>query len=356
MSAPVIAQAAGRGNNFDLLRLLAATAVVFSHSFGLVTQGGRADADPLYRLTNGQMTFGELGVYIFFIASGFLITASLQHASSLSSYFIKRLLRIGPGLAFVLLFSMLVIGPLLTTLPLPHYLAHPDTLGYLRNLGLFIAQPGLPGVYADNPLPSMVNGSLWTLKFEVFCYLAVALIGWRRRLDPANMAALALACTVAAQLYHGPGHGYLFYLSYFLAGAALYLGRARVPVSARLFCLALGLLVAAALLGRLQAMFALAGSYCVICLAYMGDWGARMRRRMGDYSYGIYLFGFPVQQAVVALLGTGISWYQNFLVSMPVILLLAMLSWRMVEEPALALRERLKASADKSARLPGQAR
>lgn len=332
----------GGGNNFDLLRLVAASAVIFSHSFGLITAGGHADADPLFRLTNGQMTFGELGVYIFFVTSGFLITPSLLRSRGLGDYFTKRLLRIIPGLTFVVLASILVFGPLLTKEPLSHYFGSTLTYRYLVNITMFVAQPGLPGVFASNPLPDMVNGSLWTLKFEFFCYVLLAGLSLCKLLSARVVLAGAVLCTLGGKLYAGPGYGYVFYAAFFLAGSALYLWRDHVRLNRSLLLCAVAAIAVSDLIGLLKFGFVVAGSYIVICAAYSGDLGERLRNRVGDYSYGLYLFGFPVEQTVEQILGASNTWWLEFSIAYPLALALAAISWNLVESPALRLRERLR--------------
>lgn len=341
MSTRTIATSANEGNNFDLLRLFAASSVIFSHSFGLVQRSAQPYGDPIYDITHHQMTFGELGVFIFFICSGFLITASVQRSAGLPSYFAKRMLRIVPGLVFVVVLSIVLLGPLLTTLPLADYFSQRETYTYLRNILMFAAQPELPGVFANNPVIGMVNGSLWTLKFEVFCYVFIAVLNQVRGLHVREVILLAIATTIAGHVYHGVGSGYLFYLGFFLSGSALSLLQKHMPVSFPAFAALGAIVILSTPLGWLHAACALAGSYCVLYLAYVSRHGTRLRRHIGDYSYGIYLFGFPVQQAVIQLAGPTVTWYQVFLVAYPITIVLALVSWKVVEEPAMHLRERL---------------
>jgi len=336
-----LADRLNEGNNFDLLRLFAASSVIFSHSFGLVTPGGHADADPLFRLTRGQMTFGELGVYIFFVASGFLITASLLRSRTLKSYFTKRLLRIIPGLAFVVMVSIF-LGAVLSVLPASEYFSSGTVYRYLINISMFFAQPSLPGVFTDNPLPDIVNGSLWTLKFEFFCYVMLAVLSCLNLLRPVSVLVGMIVCILAGVFYNGPGYGYLFYSSFFLAGASLFLWQKRVAIDRKLLACAIVLLVLSGLTGCLKAGFAVAGAYCIIYAAFCSDTGERFRQRFGDYSYGIYLFGFPIQQTVASLLGTDNVWWKEFLIAYPFTLVCAIISWKLVEQPSMELRARLQ--------------
>ena len=151
-----------RSNNFDLIRLIAAAMVVFAHSFILLE--GKHDHEPIFAMTGGVTGAGQVGVDIFFVISGFLITKSFQNSISVSDYALKRLLRIFPALVVLLLITVFVFGPLVTSQSMLEYFSTPSTYSYLTNVRLLRLQYELPGVFTDNPYPRAVNGSLWTLE------------------------------------------------------------------------------------------------------------------------------------------------------------------------------------------------
>jgi hypothetical protein len=138
-----------RTNNFDLLRLLAAWFVLFSHCYPLT---GQPVLDPFARHT-GIDTLGGIGVSIFFVLSGYLVTNSLERSSSVYSFARKRAFRIFPALAVLTVYCAFWLGPIITTLPLETYLKHPQTVAYLWNISAWKIQYALPGVFATNPLP-----------------------------------------------------------------------------------------------------------------------------------------------------------------------------------------------------------
>jgi peptidoglycan/LPS O-acetylase OafA/YrhL len=149
--------------------------VVFSHEYAIVPGLG---SEPLAQLSGGFATFGTLGVDIFFVISGLLVTRSLVDRSAIGFFVASRALRILPALAVVLALSAWVIGPILTDLPLREYLAAGRVWSYVvRNLTLADSQWGLPGVFARNPVGDAVNGSLWTLQPEVLMYGLLLLLG-----------------------------------------------------------------------------------------------------------------------------------------------------------------------------------
>ena len=160
-----------RDNNFDVLRLVAATLVLVSHCFPLT-----GHEEPFGALTG--VTLGEVGVVMFFAMSGFLIAKSWTDEPDPGRYFRKRALRLLPALVVAVAFTTLVLGPLFTSLPLSDYLTDAETWWYLIRASLLVTIAGeLPGVYDDNVFPDAVNGSLWTLPLEAGCYVMIAVLG-----------------------------------------------------------------------------------------------------------------------------------------------------------------------------------
>jgi len=156
------------GNNLDAVRLAAAWLVLYGHAFIFLGL-----PEPLFL---SWLPLGPLGVLIFFTISGYLVSQSWARDPSLPRFLARRALRIFPALAVCTLLSVLVLGPLLTTLPLADYFASPHTVGYLRNIALYIGYY-LPGVFEHNRVANAVNGSLWSLPVEFAMYLVIAAVG-----------------------------------------------------------------------------------------------------------------------------------------------------------------------------------
>lgn len=141
--------ASRRNNNFNLIRMLAATAVLMSHSYPLAL--GHDAVEPLSDWIG--LSLGELAVITFFCVSGFFISLSRDRAGSTVDFSTARFLRIYPGLTLVLLLSAFLIGPLFTTLSASEYFRSGETYGYLtHNLTLFSMKFQLPGVFENTPL------------------------------------------------------------------------------------------------------------------------------------------------------------------------------------------------------------
>ncbi|MDQ6619088.1 MAG: acyltransferase, partial [Pseudomonadota bacterium] len=170
LAAPLSPDRGARHNNLDLVRFIAAAMVLVSHSYTLT---GRNGEPALF----GYETIGGLAVAVFFVISGFLVTGSWLRSPSLRTFALKRALRIMPALVVVVTFSALVLGALLSPLPLGQYYVHPQTRDYFLNLTFTELNYSLPAVFARNPFPHAVNGSLWTLPIEVSMYALLALLG-----------------------------------------------------------------------------------------------------------------------------------------------------------------------------------
>ena len=336
-------------NNLTALRWFAACLVLYGHAHAFL---GLPEV-----LFMQIVPMGLLGVYIFFAISGYLVAQSWSRDPHVLRFMAKRALRIFPGLVVCTLLSVLVLGPLLTSLDANAYWQNEHTLGYLSNIALYISYH-LPGVFANNAWPHAVNGSLWSLPVEFFMYLLLALIGLVGALVQAalnnqratawlvggmSLLFIALAALWAlptqeamvvyrTDLRHIPMCGV-----YFMVGASLYCFQWEKHFTLSNVLLAL---VAWLSLSHRTQWFAMA-SWLVLPFVVMAfglarhPWLVRMHTR--DYSYGIYIYAFPVQQTVASF------WPQMplpaYLLSTFVITVaLAAISWHFVEKPALKLK------------------
>ena len=350
-----------RRDNFGVLRLAAATAVLVSHAFRLT-----GSIEPVAAVT-GE-TLGDVAVAVFFAVSGFLVAGSWCRDPRLRRFLLRRARRIWPGLAVAVVFAVYVVGPLFTRLAPADYLASGSTRAYLvAKLTLVGGGGELPGLFHSNPYPE-VNGSLWTLPVEVKAYLclaALALAGaFRRRWFLPLAWATAAGAAVLFRAYAGsmlsPGvvlratgivspsslTSRAVYLgAVFLGGALLYSRRDRIalrwPVA--------GVLLAAWLATRGSAVQWAVGAaafpYACLCFAYRTRPVLNAFVTRTDLSFGIYLYSYPVEQVIRALVGPTGGPALMIALALPVSAGLAFASWHLVEQPCLRGRAERRAPA-----------
>jgi peptidoglycan/LPS O-acetylase OafA/YrhL len=315
-----------RGNAITPLRLVLASSVVLSHAF----VAGGFGFDPLYQITGGQMEIGTVAVIAFFALSGFLLTRS-RETSHRGSFARNRALRIVPGYWICLIVIVVVVAPLASR------------LGGSASIGDVVAWAGrearfdplqtvVPGMYGTIGKPDLVDAPLWTLPVEVGCYLLLWLAP-KRWLTPVVIALFALATVL--HLSTGGNLPFLYLPVAFMVGACIYLGRERVPATGVLA----GALVTAS---AVSACFGALGLVAPFALAYVAIWVGTLARASWphDVSYGVYIYGWPIQQLLTMTGLSALGFAPYLVVSAIVIGVVAYASARLVEEPALRLRHR----------------
>jgi peptidoglycan/LPS O-acetylase OafA/YrhL len=341
------AYAHDRDNNFSLIRIAAALSVLISHSFALAI--GTGDAEPL-RMHLG-MTPGTIALDVFFLTSGFLVTGSLLRRQRIAEFFWARALRIYPALVAMVCLTVLVLGMLLTKAPLSLYFTDRNTYLYLvKNASLFTGVTYvLPGVFEQNPYTVTVNGSLWTMPFEISMYAILAAMWLFVSLLPqfrsrafkfviVSSAAVSGVWHIAGHLFFSRESEFTMLFFMFFTGAAFYLLKEHVTLSRPLFWFSvIALSLSAFERHAFFVVYNLTVAYILFFIAFVPSGPVRAFNRAGDYSYGIYLYAFPVQQSTAALV-PGISVWSMMAVSSLVTLLLASLSWHMLEQHALKFK------------------
>ena len=346
----------GRHNNFDALRLVAAASVVFSHSF-LIAEGSQ-NREWLILLTGNQCILGLTGVFVFFAISGYLVTQSFEQTANPLHYLAKRALRVFPGLFVATVLSAFVLSALVTTLWPSVFLLRQEPYEYvIGNTLLDQTVHELPGVmFVNNPVGLEINGSLWTLRLEFAMYLMVLALGVLRLLTlhaALLLIGFGMLCLHFNMLDELERWGWFFQLlsgwgwlvAFFAAGMALYKLRDTRIFDGRIALLALAGLVASVPLRQFILLFPLFGSYLALWLALTPRLPVIPAARFGDLSYGIYIYGWPVEQAVIWLFGGRAAWWQVFVIALPIASALAFLSWHLVERPMLRLKPRSQRAA-----------
>jgi peptidoglycan/LPS O-acetylase OafA/YrhL len=322
------------------VRLFAAIIVLLHHSRGLQYPDLRDD--PLFHYSAGFMDFGRFAVVIFFAISGFLVTPGLIR-TSVVDYAVHRSVRIFPGLVVNVLITIFVLGAILTTHSLVSYFTDPQTYYYVKNISTWTARY-LPGVVAGDGNPVIVNGALWTLHFEVLCYVGLGFLGALGLLSRRSVVLTTWCACYAAYIAISlnsdladalPGRLSIFVslYVYFGCGVLLFLYRERIPFSPVLVCAALGVLLAMLPLGG--------GAFVMpICLPYLmvfcglSSLPAKVPLKH-DLSYGVYLIHAPILVAFSLTFPNMHTWPIGAAVVFFITSILAYLSWVFIESPSL---------------------
>ncbi|HEY5895063.1 MAG TPA: acyltransferase [Chthoniobacterales bacterium] len=364
--------ASGHGNNFDLIRFTLAVMVIFTHSY-LIYYGnldGKA-REPLIIFTHGQLTFGTAAVNSFFLISGFLVFKSLLASKSIISFVIKRIRRIYPAFIVVTLFFILVSVPLSyggPGKPLPDFVHIWSATDFkvVAHAILFLHDVYITEALVDLPAFYVTNASLWTIRYECILYFFLALLGMMRVFRIHKLVPLFLFLAVlCVNIIHHNGfihwiytgqmpdfylppflaphrEKYLWFehfLLYFTSGMCFYAYRDYVPRSKYLLLLSgVVLLVSARWATAFELSFSIFGAYALFYLAFSKTIKLHHFGKYGDLSYGIYLFGCPIQGLAMLYLGKSIGFYGTLFASLAIIIPIAFLSWHLVEKPALSFK------------------
>ncbi|TDY25512.1 peptidoglycan/LPS O-acetylase OafA/YrhL [Paraburkholderia sp. BL6665CI2N2] len=332
-------------DNFDAIRLFAAVVVVYGHAFALTG-------------TAVPTIFGHpvsaIAVKVFFIISGYLVIESWRRDPSVLRYLSRRSLRIFPGLVVCTLLSAFLLGPLATSLPLSEYFTSPLLTRYLRAI-ILRPQTLLPGVFEHNIYPNAVNGSLWTLPVEFAMYVvSPLLVLWGRGQKTRIILGCLSLCGLALYVVHFAKpdlgvHGQaisdaLDVAPYFLLGATWRIAAPRAVFNAQIALFALFLLPLVPAGPQYEIGLYLVLPYAILSFSLAKPALLRSAGRFGDFSYGVYIYGFPIQQTMALFFHTQGQPFLNFGLSLVPTLVLSALSWRIVEKPFLSLKPRRQTS------------
>jgi peptidoglycan/LPS O-acetylase OafA/YrhL len=350
----------GFGQGFDFLRIVLATGIIAWHTAQLSGHTEVASKSVLW--------FSEyMLVPMFFALSGFLVAGSAMRLSA-KDFLLNRGARIIPALAADVFFAAVLIGPMVTTLPLRAYFSDPEFFRYFLNIAGAIHYD-LPGVFKSNP-STEVNGALWTIPLEIMCYIiivglmitgaikrpglvplltcVVLIVGIPLRQATLDLGGNAPSASDITLMNLFGYRGSLLWPS-FLIGISLYQLRYYVPYSK---VIAIGLVLAAILLSCLTQQTVpfsnvYVHSFTLPLLGYLTVLiGLSPMPRLpgfdkGDYSYGLYLYHVPFLQLLIYCFPhtwAGDGWWTLFLVGFPLSLLAAVLSWHLLEQPILKFR------------------
>ncbi|WP_333572618.1 acyltransferase family protein [Sphingomonas sp.] len=337
-------------NSLTLVRILLAASVIYSHSLEATHA-----TDETIALFGRPISW--MAVNGFFALSGFLMYRSLERKPSISSFALARFLRIWPGIAVMTLVVTILFIPF-STVPLPQYLVGTETLRFIFSNLVLINNYTLTGVYCGGAVLCTVNGSLWTIPWEIRCYFGIALLSKLGLLRSRAFYRFVIPLTIVyALLFAYPPvharldallHGHLYYpeqvgrlWTSFMLGALAYAMRHRIPLSwaGALALFGLVFVTRNAMVGDLVRSIAIL--YWILCLGFHSRVLVKPSAKISDLSFGTYIYSFPVMD-VILISFPRVEGHVLGLATFLFVLPVAALSWELVEKPAQALRNNLR--------------
>lgn len=343
--------APGRDNNFFIIRFCSALLVIYDHMFTLV----RADNQPMFMGRN----IAAIGFYSFFLLSGYLVSQSYQSDPNVLRYAIRRSFRIMPGLIVLILITVYIIGPIFTTVPLPEYFSSYLINEYLQCILLKIYYT-LPGVFFQNPYPTAVNGSLWSLTVEMMLYVTIPLLIVLFKKINIRVPVVAgiiifliafgyyVSQTALGEIvfYQIGLYSALRVAPYFFIGYLFTLPKIKKILNLQVaFFMFLFLVYFQFPKGMNDFMILLFLPYIVFSVALAPKPIFKNFGLKNDYSYGLFLYSFLVQQMVINIISVRmnliIPFYAYLVLSFGLSFLFAFFSWHCVEKPIQRLGKKL---------------
>lgn len=333
-------------NHFNLIRMMLSFLVFFCHCYALRFGKLANVMDPISGLIGHWI--GDLAVDGFFALSGYLVTGSLLRSEYFLRYLMSRVLRIYPGL-IVMLLLLIAFMSTMSSLSLKQYLLSRETLSLIiHNATLvFDVRYNLPGVFADNPYPRAVNGSLWTLPYEVRFYLLIggawfvlySFTQYRRALFFIVTTLTLIALTVSDSLGISLEAHYIRFGIVFCMGSLLWQISPYIPTSRMLLFIAICITAYSLREPVPPLIYLILMPYIAVCCAYANIPALSFYSKVGDYSYGLYIYSFPVQQTISHLY-PAMNITEYVAVTLVVTMTFSYFSWWMIEKPFIALKKK----------------
>jgi peptidoglycan/LPS O-acetylase OafA/YrhL len=324
--------------------MLAATSVLISHCYVIYDRR----IEPLAVASGHLETLGGFSVSVFFIISGYLIVSSWEKQRNITRFIINRFLRIFPALIVAILFTSFILGPMATNMPWNTYWDNHLVYQYLKNSILIVNHNSLPGVFTNNPLSQVVNGSLWTLPVEFAMYIFVMVLGalsiFNKKTVPffAVVLLFLLYQIDRSTNYSGIPIWYaLRHCLFFLMGSFCFYYKESISWNVYWLSFFVFLFLVSLHTPANQIFFILCFPYMVLYLSIKPMALLKDTAKYGDFSYGMYIYAFPVSQFIRSIWPTDYGLPYFVLSCFSVTLLLAILSWHLIEKYALSNKQML---------------
>lgn len=344
-----------KNNIFDYIRVIAAIAVIIAHCYPLFF--GIGISDPITQKILRTTTLGGVAVAIFFILSGFMITQSMVNSKNNKQFICKRLIRIFPALIVMLLLTIFVLGPIVYEGNIIDYLKNASVWKYFfNNINLFgNTAYSIEGVFENNPYPSAINGSLWTLKHEFIAYIFLILLSYcgilKNRKIVLGITGLSIITYVLnikfTPIFNSLNNigvimemtEFVKLIMFFFIGTTIYLYKDKIKMNFKYFVFACIILSLGICLNATKYVMILAVPYI---LMYIGTFKFKkdILSKIGDFSYALYIYAFPIQQLIVFYLKDKINIWIYMLLSVLLTMIIAIITTVVIDNNVKKLKEK----------------
>jgi len=329
-----------RDNNLNLMRIIAAIMVIFSHSWPI--SYGADHSDFLNIFSKGQITFGNVSVCLFFFLGGFLIMSSAERSKTARIFFKKRVQRLFPSLIAVVVCTVFILGPFFTKLDLASYFTNTDTYKYLLN-AVLLPVHSLPGVFTNNIYGTTVNGPLWTMPVEFACYVICFFMYAIHMTDQKKMkyTIILFIPLYFLVLYllrnYSVLQAALRPMGLFYMGMLFYVYREKIVLKGWLAFTAGTILIVSLLTNTLEYVILFTFSYVTAYLGFVVKKNYHFLDGKPDLSYQIYLCAWPIQQIITQINGGSMNNILNFIESLPLTIIAAAILYEVIDHKSISL-------------------
>ncbi len=348
-------------NSFDFFRVLLALSVILCHSYVIyLGWDSFVKYEPFMKWTEGQISIGSTAVNFFFVISGFLIIRSFKYSKNVFQYFKKRILRIYPGFIVVFIMSFFVFGPIghMKSWNFEAYRSFLEGISVKREIANMLSlQSPIENKYFTNLPQTGLNNSLWTIQYEFICYLMIPVFAWLGILKRKSWLLVTLIIIHLVLVLQSLGYILSFnqnlngiilsnpyyyprFFTYFLLGCTVYHYKNIIPRNIWFAVLSAIIFLLGFTTNLVDIFWPISGTYLLFYMAYEPKIMLPNFAKHGDLSYGIYLYGWPVQQLIMLYFGSYLNSKLLFVVVTPVVVIFAIMSWKLVESPMLKLKNK----------------
>jgi peptidoglycan/LPS O-acetylase OafA/YrhL len=340
-----------RNNNFNLIRFILASFVIFCHNIELLE--GNTKNEILYLLFKSPMHIGILSVNLFFLVSGYLIVKSWDKNNNAWTFISNRILRIYPGFIAASIISCFLLAPFAGDV---NYFNQFNYRKFFTGL-LLLKDPTTPPIFTGSFYP-FINVPLWTINNEFFCYIIVLLLGLISLIKNkigwliffitffiikiiGGVFNIEIIRNFFSNIILAEFFEIHWFFSFFIGGTYYLFGRPYLNRKPIILLTAIITLINFYYNGMIGYALPLFGGYLLLSFAERTIPFLSNFNKLPDISYGIYLYGWPISKFLIFYQPKISYWLLN-VESFFIAILFGLFSWYLIEKPSININKKNK--------------